>query len=234
MPPTPRTKRKRGKDHRRRTAARPVLDAEQTKVLLFAARATPVFVPVLLGVVCGMRREDVCGLRWIDVNLAAGTLSVEQVVVQLRHRTEVKAPKTESGRRTFALPSFVAEELARHQEAQRLQKLALGPAWCDTGYVVTMPDGKPMRPEYVTKTYIKLRRREGLPEVAFHDLRHTASSQWQALGIPLATVSARLGHSSPAITAQIYSHPLPVADREAARRIDEQFREAVERRSSDD
>ena len=71
-----------------------------------------------------------------------------------------------------------------------------------------------------------------LPRAA--DLRSAEQRQWQALGIPLATVSARLGHSSPAITAQIYSHPLAVADREAARRIDEQFREGLERGSSDD
>jgi integrase len=203
------------------------LDEEGSARLLQAARDTPLAMPILLAVTCGLRRAELCGLRWEDVDLPAGVLHVRQAAVELRKEVEIKEPKTDRSRRKVALPSLTVEALRRHREEQQLQKLALGSAWQDSGRVLTTPDGAPWRPDCLTHAFARLLRREGLGHVRLHDLRHSHCSQLLKAGVPLTAVSARLGHSSTAVTATIYAHLLPGMDQDAADRTDAALRKAL-------
>jgi integrase len=203
------------------------LDEQGTVQLLGAAEGTPLALPILLSVTCGLRRSELCGLRWEDVDLTGGRIFIRQAVVLLRTGVEVKEPKTDKGRRVIALPPLVGEALRRHREEQQLQKLTLGPLWQDSGRVVTMPDGTGMSPNYLTKAFIKLCRHQELPPVRLHDLRHSHASQLLKAGVPLTAVSARLGHSSVTVTGTIYAHLLGGMDEDAAQRVDSALRAAM-------
>lgn len=172
-----------------------------------------------LVVFAGLRRGEVVGLRWQDVNLDEGWLRISQQVVQVGGKLHVGSPKTRSGFRAVALDVGTIGALREHRERQQVERTAWGAAWQDTGYVFTYEDGRVMQPENVTRRFQAQARRAGLPPIRFHGLRHTSASLALAAGVPLKVVSDRLGHSSTSITADLYSHVLPVVAHDAAEAI---------------
>lgn len=167
----------------------------------------------------GLRRGEACGVRWEDVDLDTGRLTVAQQIVQLGHATAVGEPKTKDGARTLALDAGMVAVLRAHRAAQAADRLAWGPAWVDSGLVFVREDGAQLHPEIVTRTFQRLAKRLDLPVIRLHDLRHTSASLGLASGETLVEVSRRLGHSGIAITADIYSHVLEkVADASSERR----------------
>ena len=120
------------------------------------------------------------------------------------------APKTKAGARALSLDSGTVEVLRRHRARQTTARLAAGPAWVDSGLVFTMADGRGMQPQYVTRLFARACRDGGFPVIRLHDLRHTSASLGLAAGETLVEVSKRLGHSQLAITADTYTHVLPV------------------------
>jgi integrase len=109
--------------------------------------------------------------------------------------------------------------LRAHQEVQSLERAAWGAAWNDSGLVFTREDGRPLRPEYVTRHFQRLAAEAGLPVIRLHDLRHTNASIALTAGVDLKVVSDRLGHSTTAITADLYTHVNRNVGRAAADRI---------------
>ena len=166
----------------------------------------------------GMRRGEAVGLRWQDVDLEAGELRVAQQIVQLGNATFVGTPKTTWGIRTVPLDRETVGVIRGHRAAQATDRLAWGPAWQDTGLVFTREDGLQLHPERVTRTFIRLAKRLGLPAVRLHDLRHTSASLGLWSGETLVEVSRRLGHSSIAITADTYTHVMPAMASESGER----------------
>ncbi len=120
------------------------------------------------------------------------------------------APKTKAGARALSLDSGTVEVLRHHRARQDAARLAAGPAWVDSGLVFTMPDGRGIQPQYVTRLFSRACRDGGFPPIRLHDLRHTSASLGLAAGETLVEVSKRLGHSQLAITADTYTHVLPV------------------------
>ena len=165
----------------------------------------------------GLRRSELVGLQWGDVDLKEGVLSVRRAVVKLPSGgVDVSGPK--SGRpRVIDLPSASVEAMRVHRDS---------PA--GTGlFVFSRPDGRPLDPNLVTRVFRRSAERAGLEDVRFHDLRHTHATLLLSQDVHLKVVSERLGHSTVSITGDIYSHVLPTVQREAVERFGAAWRDEV-------
>ena len=204
------------------------LDEHQAARLLEVARDTALNVPVLLAVATGLRRGEVLGMRWQDVDLEAGRLTVQQTLEETRAGLAFKAPKTAKSRRCIPMPAFAVTALRQHRADQARVKLRLGPAYRDNGLVCARPTGDPIRPDSLSPAFAKLVRRAGLPAVRFHDLRHSHASQLLKQGVHPKVVSERLGHATVGLTLDTYSHVLPGVQEQAVEQFDAAMRAAME------
>lgn len=155
----------------------------------------------------GLRLGEVCGLRWEDVDLAAGRLTVHQQAQAIGGTVVYGPPKSREStdRRVPLVPDAVAA-LRAHRKAQAAERLAWGEAWTDSGLVFTRPGGAGLVPTTLSRTFVGAVKASGLRRTRFHDLRHLAATHMLSQGVPLVLVSRVLGHSSPAITGAIYNH----------------------------
>jgi len=176
---------------------------------------------VAVAVGAGLRRGEICALRWGDVDLDTGLLRVECAMEQTGAGLQVKEPKTRHGRRRITLPGFVVDALKIHRREQLEQRLVLGlgrPGVADL--VFTLPNGSPWGPDYLSRCWHRATSVLGLPQVGLHALRHSHASALIAAGIDPLTISRRLGHGSPAFTLTTYGHLFANTDAAAARAID--------------
>lgn len=167
----------------------------------------------------GLRRGELVGLEWVDVDLDAGRLTIRHSITQRGGELRRGKPKTKKGERTVALDAGTISVLRSHRARQVSERLAWGPAYQDEGLVFTREDGSPLRPDYVTRHFQLLARQAGLRVIKLHGLRHTHASHALAAGVPIKVVSERLGHSSTAITEDIYQHVVPKVAADAAELI---------------
>ena len=174
-----------------------------------------------LFLVTGMRRGEVAGLRWIDVDLEAGRLSVQHTRVLVYSAVQVSEPKTKRSRRVIALDAGTVDALRDHQTRQADERAYAQDVWVESGYVFVREDGTPMDPDRISHLFRVAVEAAGLPKIRLHDLRHTAASLALATGIHPKVVSERLGHSSVAITLDTYSHLTPGLQEDAAERLGE-------------
>ncbi len=160
----------------------------------------------------GMRRGEVLGLRWSDVDLDEGLLRVGRTLVT----TDVQrtgspgyawgTPKTAKGKRTVALDDDTVAALRTHRLRQAQERLALGDAYADHGLVVADAAGGPIHPKSLSYYFVRESRRAGLPEIRLHDLRHTHATLALRAGVHPRVVQERLGHANVSITLDTYSH----------------------------
>ncbi len=216
----------KGVRHKEREAVEE-FDAEALGKLLEATKDTWLYVPIVLATGMGMRRGECLGLIWENVDFKSGAIHTRISVQQLRGKgTFEKRPKGERTR-TAAMPGFVAGALRKHKSAQAAHRLQVGEAWEDRGFVVTDGFGNPRSPGSLTHAFRDVIEREGLPKITFHDLRHVNATLLLLKGVDVKIVSERLGHSTSAITRDLYQHVLRPMDQEAARATDDFFRGAV-------
>jgi integrase len=170
----------------------------------------------------GLRLGEALGLSWPDVDLAAGNLTVRRSLARgWDGKPTLGSPKSERSRRTIALPAAAREALDRQRSRQDALRTAAGTAWQDRdGLVFTDAVGRPVVGRYLTPVLRKALTDAGLPAIRCHDLRHTAATLQLAAGVPLAVISRTLGHSTLAITADIYASVTPDLRREAADAMD--------------
>jgi len=167
----------------------------------------------------GMRRGEVLGLRWEDVDLEAQTISIRQTRVMTGYQPLLSTPKTRRGKRLVALDPATVAALKENRRRQKQERLAAGSSWQKAGYVFTREDGEPYHPERVSKLFIQAAKRVGLPRIRLHDLRHTYATLALSAGVHPKIVSERLGHANIGITLDCYSHCLPALSEEAACRV---------------
>jgi hypothetical protein len=164
----------------------------------------------------GLRRGEAAGLRWCDVDLEHGTMTIAQQLTCVGYKILIGPPKSAASRRVIALDRHTVQALREHARRQRLERLAAGRAWQDTGYVFTRVDGRPLHPSYLTQRFLNLCRTTDLPPVRLHDLRHRAASLAHQARADLKTVQDQLGHASIVLTADTYTSVLPESQRRAA------------------
>jgi integrase len=173
----------------------------------------------LLAASTGMRRGEVLGLQWPDVDLGRARVAVRRSLVTVGHQVVVSEPKTAKGRRSVALDPATVAGLKTWRKHQTAERLAWGPAWTDSGLVFTREDGRPLHPREVTRAFTRHVLAAELPMIRLHDLRHTHATLALAAGVHPKVVQERLGHANIAITLDTYSHAVPALEEEAARTV---------------
>ena len=176
---------------------------------------------VVLSLATGLRRSEVCGLKWDCVNDTS--VVVRRALIQVDKALHLKEAKTEDSHRPVTLPSSVVRILASQRARQAAEKLAAGEAYDDEGYVFATAVGQPVRPVAYTKQFKATVRESEFKGLDLHSLRHCHASQLIADNINIKTISARLGHSGIGITLDTYGHLLPGMDEAAAATINESF-----------
>lgn len=171
-----------------------------------------------LAAATGARRGELCALRWRDLDLNEGTLSISRAIV---HGPDGVAEKgsTKTGRaRRMALDRETVAVMRRHRDRCTDRAAACRCQLRDAGFVFSYePDGSaPWRPDGVTHRFVKLRDRIGFHDVRLHDFRHHLATHLLVAGVPVRTVSERLGHANANVTLGVYAHFVPASDREAA------------------
>jgi integrase len=170
----------------------------------------------------GLRRAEALALRWQDVDLDFGQVSVNRSLHHLKDGSFVfQQPKTEKSRRLVALPPSAAIVLRQHRDTQRVQRLMMDQPVSDADLVFAHLDGSPLLPLTVTHAWKRLAKQAGFPHIRLHDARHSHATLMLAQGVHPKIVSERLGHSSVAITLDVYSHVLPGLQEAAARAFDD-------------
>jgi integrase len=162
-----------------------------------------------------MRRGELLGLRWGDVDLDAAALSIRQSLIAVHHVTRIETPKNGKARALRLDPATV-KLLRAHKAKQAEERLAWGPAWTDSGLVFTREDGAPLHPDTFSKLFTKLAEAAGVRQIRLHDVRHGYATMALKAGTHPKVVQQRLGHSSIMVTMDIYSHVLDELDEEAA------------------
>jgi integrase len=202
--------------------------AQQCRAFLVAVADDPLEPLYHLLILTGLRRGEAVGLRWEDVDLERQFLRVVQQVTEVGGRATIGTPKSRRSTRVVPLDSQTVDKLRRHRESQVAERAAWGGSWQDSGLVFTREDGRVLRPEYVTRHFQALAKEHGLPVIRLHDLRHTNATLALEAGVDLKVVSERLGHSTTAITADIYTHVAPTVGQAAAQRIADVLAETSE------
>jgi integrase len=165
----------------------------------------------------GMRRGEVLGLRWTDVDLDAGTLTIRSTRIRYGSVTSTSTPKTQAGNRTISVGPVVVAALRSWRAVQAQDQLLMGAGWLNqAGLVVTLANGSPINPEAYSNLFVKLVRRASLPMIRLHDLRHSYATSALASGVPIKVLSQRLGHADITVTLKIYAHVLAGDDQAAA------------------
>ena len=167
----------------------------------------------------GVRRGEGLGLRWADVDLDGRRAAIRQTVIPLRTGIAFSEPKTDKGRRSIALDDDTVVVLRRHRRAQLEDRLAVGVGYHDLDLVFARPDGSPLNPEWISRTFTRLARQLGLPPIRLHDLRHTHATLALVAGVATRVVGDRLGHSALAVTADTYQHVTLDLEEDAASRV---------------
>jgi len=164
----------------------------------------------------GMRRGEAIGLRWSDVDLEAGRLSVRRALIPSGRDVIVSEPKTIKGRRVIAIDPGTVDVLKAQAARQLDEQKEWDEAWVETGLVFTLENGEALDPESVSRYWRQAVKMSMLPPIRLHDLRHTHATLALQAGIHPKVVSERLGHATVSITLDTYSHAIPAMQEEAA------------------
>jgi site-specific recombinase XerD/predicted RNA-binding Zn-ribbon protein involved in translation (DUF1610 family) len=189
---------------------------EQLKAFLEAVREdrlSPLWHTIAM---TGMRRGEALGLRWIDVDLEAGRLSIRRALIPINRDVVVSEPKTAKGRRVVALDSGTVEVLKGQAARQLEERSNWDEGWVESGLVFTAENGAALDPESISRYWRQAVKKTMLPTIRLHDLRHTHATLALQAGVHPKVVSERLGHATVSITLDTYSHAIPAMQEEAA------------------
>ncbi|MDQ6852443.1 MAG: site-specific integrase [Actinomycetota bacterium] len=166
-----------------------------------------------------LRRGELLGLRWRDVDLDAKRLAVRQTLLSVEYRLETSSGKTENAVRTIDLDDRTVAVLRAHRAGQLEERLLVGTAYDDRDLVFAHPDGRPIHPDVFSQTFERRVAGADLPRIRLHDLRHTHATLMLAGGVPVKVVSERLGHATVGFTMGVYQHVMPGMQAEAAEKL---------------
>jgi integrase len=182
------------------------LSVEQARTLLVEARSDRLSALYVLAVYLGLRRGELLGLRWRDIDLEDGTLQVRHTLQRVDGDLQFLPPKTRSSQRTVPLPAPCLDALRTHRVEQGKERLAAGPRWVDEDMVFSTRIGTPIEPDNLRRSWYRVRTVLGDPPPRLHDLRHTCVSLLLAEGAPPHVVQQIVGHSAIDVTMTIYAH----------------------------
>lgn len=191
------------------------LAATDVARLLAAAKGLRYYLAVLLMAATGLRRGEVAGLRWRDIDLAKGEMTVRHTLSRVDGELVLTEPKTDRSRRRIPLHSGLVTQLKAHRKRQVAEQLAAGNQWTDTGAVFATEFGTMCDPRNLLRTVEIAAAKIGLEGVGAHSLRHSAAVAWLESGVHIKAAADLLGHSSISITGDLYGHTSDDAARAA-------------------
>lgn len=197
------------------------LRADEARALLRAARGDRLEALYVLALTTGARQGELLALQWDNVDLERGVMEIRRTIQHVPKKGWViQDPKTPSSRRAVILLGAAIDTLKEHRERQERERMVAGQDWQENGLVFTTRRGTPLDGSNVTNQYFRpLLKRAGLPQIRFHDLRHSTASLLMALGVQIKVVSEILGHSSTLITTKFYQHTTPALHQDAVARL---------------
>jgi len=200
------------------------LTQEQAQCLLKAAHEHKLEALITVAIMTGMRRGELLGLHWQDIDLERGSIQVRRSVNRIStYGLVVSEPKTTRSRRKITLPAFVIDVLKQHFARQQDMKRAAGDLWRETDVVFCNLYGGYIEPSNLHGWFKKLLKSAELPNIRFHDLRHSAATLLLGMGVHPKIVQELLGHSTISMTLDTYSHVLPSMQQEAMSKLDIMF-----------
>ena len=209
-----------------------VIDGQSVNKLLEAVKDTIYYPIFYTAVYTGMRRSELLGLRWENVDLDFLTIAVTETLHRLNDGSYFYGePKSKRGKRSIAISPSLALLLRDHKARQGDARLLLGGQLTESDLVFSMPDGSPISPHNVTWAFVNIRNKLGFAGLRFHDLRHTHATLLLKQGVHPKVVSERLGHSTVGITLDTYSHVLPGLQEAAAAGFEEMLKKAAPEKS---
>lgn len=192
---------------------------EEARRFLQAIRGQRLEALFSVALALGLRQGEALGLRWDDIDFAAGTLRVSNQLQRIDHRLVLVPPKTSKSRRTLVMPRLIVDTLLEHQKRQVAEKLWAGSAWREAGLVFANRAGGPIQAKRVIEQFHQTLTDAGMRRIRFHDLRHSCATLLLVQGVSPRVVMEVLGHSEIALTMNAYSHVVPELQRDAADRM---------------
>lgn len=196
------------------------LTPEEARQFLDATKGHRLEAVFTVALAVGLRQGEALGLRWQDIDLNTGTLTVRHALQRTKDGLKLVPTKTHRSRRSVALPSVAVSALRGHRRRQIEERLAVGPLWHDNDFVFASTVGTGTEPRNLTREFHKLRYAAHLDWLRFHDLRHGCASLLMAQGVNPRVVMEILGHSQITLTLGTYSHVAPQLARDAADKMD--------------
>jgi integrase len=195
------------------------LTTAQARATLRAAAPLRLHALYVLALYLGLRRGELLGLQWEDVDLDGEKLEVVQTLQRVGGALRLVPPKTEDSARTIPLPPPCVEALREHRKKQFAERSDAWPDWEDHGLVFPSRRGTPMEPDNLRRSWYAIRSAAGLGQTRFHDLRHTCVTLLLDLGVPPHVVRDIVGHSDIEVTMTIYAHVSLDEKRKALRKL---------------
>jgi integrase len=195
------------------------LDTEGVAKFLAAARDTKYFPAYYLELATGLRRGELLALRWKDVDLKAGSVTVNRGLVRTRQGLIFQEPKTPLANRTINIPPDVINELKFHRRRQMTEMENAGEAWENNGLVFCNELGQPLCPRGFTRNFERVLKRAGIGNVSFHGMRHTYAVMSLQEGVDIKTIQENMGHHKAAFTLDVYSNATAKMKKEATDKI---------------
>jgi integrase len=166
----------------------------------------------------GVRRGEVLGLRWADVDMENSKITIRSTRIRFGKQTIASTPKTKTGNRTITIGPLVMASVREWRRTQNAERLVMGAGWqnIEADLVFTNPDGSAPNVEAFSNLFAKLAKRAGLRQIRLHDVRHSYATDALRSGVPVKVVSQRLGHADITVTLRVYAHVMPGDDEQAA------------------
>ncbi|KLL11590.1 MULTISPECIES: site-specific integrase [Protofrankia] len=199
------------------------LTVDQAHTLLDAAAGDRLYALLVLALFLGMRRGELLGLQWSDIDEERKTLTVRHTLQRVGGELRLLPPKTEDSERTLPLLGLVADALTEHRKLQDAEREAAGKRWVKSGHVFTTRIGTAIEPDNLRRFWLPLRQAAGLDGVVFHGLRHTCVTLLLDLGVPPHIVREIAGHSAIEVTMTIYAHASMGEKRRALGKLDKRL-----------
>jgi integrase len=182
---------------------------DMIRTFLSGIQSDRLYAAYVLAASTGMRRGEVLGVRWEDVDTDDRRLTIRRTLTSVGYQLIEGPPKTKRSARTLPLDASTTAALCAHRALQEKERATWGSAWSDTGHVFTREDGEPVHPDTFAQAFERHVKASGLPRIRFHDLRHSWATNALRAGVPAKIVSDILGHATVAFTLDTYTHAIP-------------------------
>jgi integrase len=197
--------------------------ADEARQFLAVSKSDPLHAAFVLLVLYGLRRGEVLGLRWADIDFNAGVIHVRQQLQRVRGELRLGPVKTHAGQRNLPLLNLARQALEGQIGQQARCRLDMGSAWPSTDFVFTSRTGRPIEPRNFVRSFRRICEQNDVRMITIHHVRHTVASLLKDLGVPARDAQIILGHSRLAVTLEIYTHADEQAQRDALNRLHNLF-----------